>query len=432
MATPALAPYARDASLLWDDAPPHQPNHTHSSAQKTDDGHQAQGTFRVAQQPMRYTSSVTLRVPLGPYAAGDTLHAAHMHWWDGTLALFGTARDQINGTPTFKTHDGFPSAEEEHADVYVRETFAFLLRGHSLRTPGCVCRPPNPHRARVLGLPALTELQRRLWCLTRCPVDSRGTWPSLTELAQELAVRNLHGSVEVLRRRSIDADERVLRLPLLRVLIELAGLEPVYDAHNAQLMVGLGSRRCCVPRVIRSAEDVALGAHVLAPRPFLYDPRTLDPLTQNVVTHGLAELQTKLRVRVLESDTPGVLAVFCNARWRHLEPHADPGVVRAWHAIPAIAPPPPHPQQAVPAASHRKRASKPQGGPPPPRRKLINHARRSCGTLPCGSWCVGRNTGKGPRACRRATEYAPAPYAWSTWRRGASLFAADPAAERFG
>ena len=233
---------------------------------------------------------------------------ARVEWRTGTVALFETAMDSLNNTPSVQMHDALPDAPEEDAAVYVRETFAFLLRGHSLGARGCECRASVPGRASTLGLGHARTGQ--------CPLESAAGWPTLEELAQELAVRDVRGSVEVLRR-----GERAVRLPLLRVLMELAGLETV--RHDNGLVARLGKSACCLPRTIRSAEEVAHAASLRSPRPFLLDTRPLDPLTRAEVERDLVAMQRALRLRVLESDTEGVRAVFCNRRWQALEIGAD-------------------------------------------------------------------------------------------------------------
>ena len=267
-----------------------------------------QETFRLAAQPMQYRNVTLLSAHEGAVARVD--------WRTGGVSLFETAIDSLNNTPIVHMHDGMPDAPEEAASVYVRETFAFLLRGHSLGARGCECRASVPGRAFTIGLGAKRT--------GRCTIDSDAGWPTLEELATELAVRDVRGTVEVMRR-----GERTVRLPLLRVLMELGGLEPV--RHENGLVARLGKSECCVPRTIRSAETVAQGAALMSPRPFLLDPRTLDPLTRAEVERALAEMQRDLRLRVLESDTEGVLAVFCNQKWRDLELEPSIGVKQAWH-----------------------------------------------------------------------------------------------------
>jgi hypothetical protein len=229
---------------------------------------------------------------------------ARVEWRTGTISLFETTLDSLNNTPSVQLHDALPDAPEADAAVYVRETFAFLLRGHSLGARGCECRASVPERASTLGLGRART--------GRCALECAAGWPTLEELALELAVRDVRGSVEVLRR-----GERAVRLPLLRVLMELAGLETV--RHDNGLVARLGKSACCVPRTIRSAEEVAHGARLRSPRPYLLDARTLDPLTRAEVERDLEAMQRALRVRVLESDTDGVRAVFCNQRWHDLE-----------------------------------------------------------------------------------------------------------------
>jgi hypothetical protein len=242
---------------------------------------------------------------------------ARVEWRTGTVSLFETAIDSLNNTPTVQLHDALPDTPEEDAAVYVRETFAFVLRGHSLGACGCECRASVPGRAPTLGL----GRERT----GKCPLPSNAGWPTLEELALELAVRDVRGHVEVLRR-----GERAVRLPLLRVLMELACFETV--RHGNGLVARLGKSVCCVPYTIRSASEVAHGAAIMSPRPFMLDVSVLDPLTRAEVLRELDEMQRALCLRVLESDTEGVQAVFCNQKWRALELSPSPDILAAWNA----------------------------------------------------------------------------------------------------
>ena len=265
----------------------------------------------------------TLRVALGPCPAGTRLNAVVVDWERGTVALYATAQDRLNRTPLFEAHDAWPAAPAEDAEAYVRQTYAFLLRGHSLRAPGCRC-----------------------W-LGGCWLGTQGAWPLLEELARELGVRDLRGSVEVMRR-----GDRVVRMPLLGVLTRLAGLRLTPDGQR------IGSPACCLPLAIASADDVLRAAELLAPRPYLYDASALDPLTQSEVRRGLETLQARLHVRVLPSDTDGVLAVFFNKQWLHFETSGSE-LREAWARCPPTLPQPARgpPVSRAPA----RRALRPRG-----------------------------------------------------------------------
>ena len=270
----------------------------------------------------------TLRVGMGPCPAGTRLHAVAVDWERGAVALYASPQDRLNRTPLFEAHEGgWPPCAPAQAEAYVRQTYAFLLRGHSLRAPGCEC------------------------AANACRLGTQGAWPLLSELARELCVRDLGGRVEVLRRR-----RRVLRLPLLQVLTELAGLQLTPDGRR------IGSPACCLPLAIASAADVLRAAELLAPRPYLYRSAALDPLTQSEVRRGLAQLQAALHVRVLASEEEGALAVFFNTPWLHLEATTGGMLLRdAWTRAGAVAPPPPPlpppPAATRPALERRKRPS---------------------------------------------------------------------------
>jgi hypothetical protein len=275
----------------------------------------------------------TLRVDLGPCKAGTRLHAVLVDWEIGSVALYASAQDRLNRTPLFEARDAWPSLPTAHADEYVRQVYAYLLRGHSLRAPGCRC---------VSG--------------QQCVLGSSCAWPRLTDVAQELCVRSLRGRVEVMRR-----GKRIVRMPLLRVLTELAGLQLTPDGQR------IGTPACCLPLTITSADDVLRAAELLAPRPYLYDPSAFDPLTQSEVQRGLDHMQKQLHVRVLASDTEGVLAVFFNKRWLHFE-CATPAAASELWARCAGGPPPPPPDVAVAKeATKRRRPTETQRKPKKPR-----------------------------------------------------------------
>ena len=305
-----LQAYSRAASALFADA--------------SDDGELA--------QPVLYMGP-TLRVDVGPCQAGTRLHCVSVDWWCGAIALYASSADRLNATPLYAAREGaWPcGGVVEDTETYVRETYAFLLRGHSLRTPGCLCGGIGKKRAGRGG---------------KCPIDSAAAWPRLEDLGRELSVRSMHGYVDVMRR-----GRRVVRMPLLRVLTELAGLQLSPDGLR------IGSPACCLPLHITSAEDVLRAAELLAPRPYVYDPRPLDPLTQSEVHRGLAELQRRLHVRVLESDTEGAHAVFFNKHMLRFELSSSGDMVKeAWTRAGAVAPPRPTLPPPQPSAK-RKPAS---------------------------------------------------------------------------
>jgi hypothetical protein len=301
----------------------------------------------------------TLRVDVGPCLAGTRLHCVSVDWWRGAIALYATSDDRLNATPMYAAAEGaWPChSDVEDTETYVRETYAFLLRGHSLRAPGCLCAGIGKPRTRPF--------------LATCPIDSAATWPSLEELARELSVRSLQGSVDVMRR-----GRRVVRMPLLSVLTELAGLQLSPDGLR------IGSPVCCLPLHITAAEDVLRAAELLAPRPFLYDPRLLDPLTQNEVQRGLEQLQQRLHVRVLQSDTEGAVAVFFNKHMLRFEPplaqtkHA----IDAWTRAAPTAPPRPTVSAHLPEATRKKPKSLLPSAPSRKKTRLI--ARYGIGKRP--------------------------------------------------
>ena len=112
---------------------------------------EARGDAR-RQQPVSYRN-VVLRGRMGPFGANERVYAAQVDWHTGTAALFGSRQDVMNNVPSFRSLGGLPAAVPAHADVYVAETFAFLLRGHSLLDPQCRCGlTPFSGAARALEL----------------------------------------------------------------------------------------------------------------------------------------------------------------------------------------------------------------------------------------------------------------------------------------
>jgi hypothetical protein len=300
-------------------------------------------------QPVLYQGA-HLQRGMGQFHEGGRVHAASVDWLRGTVRLFGSKSDAMNNVPSYcsRSHNELQPCEPEHADVYVRETFAFLMRGHSILHPQCRCRPTTwqARRTAVLGLDweaIVAEHGRGGWSSLSsrgCPAGSVGASRSLAELASELGVRSLWGAVRV--DHAVQDDEenrggseapapqapralhpplegrRSLRMPLLQVLVELASLTPVRSACGE--IVGLTSPVCCVPSSIESGSDIEAAARVLAPRPFVYRPDSHDVVTRRSVCCELQALVRARRVRVVQSDVEGAWAVAWNGHAMHLEP----------------------------------------------------------------------------------------------------------------
>jgi hypothetical protein len=301
-------------------------------------------------QPVVYQGA-QLRCAIGKFQEGERVHAASVDWLRGTVRLFGSRSDAMNNVPSYcsRGQNELPLlSEPEHADVYVRETFAFLMRGHSILHPQCRCRPTTWQARRVaaMGLDweaivaeyphdhGLLLHSGRMGVSSRvCPAGSVGASRSLAELASELGVRgSMWGAVRVDHNERRDGGGggggrggggahkgRSWRMPLLQVLVELAGLTPVRSACGE--IVGLTSPICCVPASIESGSDLETAARVLAPRPFVYRPDSHDVIMRRSVWCELQALVRARRVRVVPADVEGAWAIVWNGHALHLEPH---------------------------------------------------------------------------------------------------------------
>ena len=312
-----------------------------------------EGSARAQRQPVLYRGGIRLRVALSAsLPVGCLIDTLTVDWVVGRIDCFASAADAMNHVPLFSSlGNSLPlCAQPEHADVYVRETFAFLLRGHSLFDPGCCCVPPvwwDARRTATLGLtrrrrtavpmqreeetgkkrkkPRVVPWQRaqeeeeRSMCDVRC--DRRGSTRSVQEIALELGVLDgLNGRVVV----RLGGKECLA--PLLDVLIRLAGLVPDGIDPQTGAVLRLGSPLCCVPRVIRTGQDIVQAARALAPRPYVYYPAE-DAVARRIIDTELRMLAEQRRVRMLPSSVEGAWAIFWNGDALHLEPTEPPNIL---------------------------------------------------------------------------------------------------------
>jgi hypothetical protein len=354
-------------------------------------------------QPTPYRG-VTLRHAIGPLEAGTRIHSLSVDWYQGSVAVYGSSQDALNRVPLHKTVHGLPPCPQEHGDTYVRETFAYLLRGHSLHHAQCTCPPITLRRDRALALgvvpwwwqddsavdssppPTVLLLAGMGRIGAGCPVGTGGEWRTVREIELELGVLDLHGLVDI----SVGPQlAHTARMPLLRALIQMGGLVPEYDARDPSRVTRLGSPMCCIPRTIASAEDVVRAAEVLAPRPFLYTPDAHDVVGRQCIDQALRAMQADQRVRVLqlppcEERAEPQRCVFWNA---HPDPSLTPDLnaeMRAVWARLGPGPPPPHHVRALPPTT-RGRAPSPLLPPrvlkhkkaPPRRLALLLRLRRT-------------------------------------------------------
>jgi hypothetical protein len=322
-------------------------------------------------QPVQYDAAMglCLRVDLGRFRAGQRIHAASVDWVRGTVRLFDSNQDLMNQVPSYCSmgENVLVAVEAEESEVYVREAFAFLLRGHSLFHPQCRCAPTvwqQRERAAHLGLDMGDMLRRedsgeRVTRFGRgCPAGSSGSMRSLREFETELGVRCLSGGVWLYLPDTVDRHyyaagqpndsdsnhkrrrkRAPVQLPLLQILIELAGLTPVRDAE--QTIVGLSSPLCCIPHPIRSGLDVETAARVLFPRPYVFSPGAHDAVERVVIQQTLTRLMQQRRIRMLRADVEGGWAIFWNGSAMHLEPEGlllsrDVNHARADRALPPL------------------------------------------------------------------------------------------------
>ena len=241
-------------------------------------------------QPVWYRNVRLLARPDALY------YAVAVDWHAGMFCAFDDASDALNGVCDMPQE--LPAARApEHADVYVRETFGFLLRGHSLFHPRCRCTPP---RYKALGI-AMPEASSRT--APPCDLGTDGQPRSIRAIERELGVRSLRDTVRA----------GGVVLPLLEALVRFGGL--THDRRRDTL----SSPVCCVPAQIRSGGDVERAARVLWPRPYVFPIQSFDTITRSSLEAELQGLIARCEVRVVNARMPGALAVFWNAPYKHLE-----------------------------------------------------------------------------------------------------------------
>lgn len=105
-------------------------------------------------QPVSYKKAI-----LRPYYDADKtntplplLHEVVVDWQQGGITVYLSASDAINHVPTSSCHKLLPECQAQLADVYVRETFEFFNRGHSLFHGECRCMPALMSQERLLQL----------------------------------------------------------------------------------------------------------------------------------------------------------------------------------------------------------------------------------------------------------------------------------------
>ena len=98
------------------------------------------------------------------------------------------------------------------------------------------------------------DYQQQEQCLAKSIAKAR----TVDEIQLELGLRNLMGCVEVNLRNG------PCKLPLLHVLVRLGGLIPEGQTFAGHVYA-LGHPSCCIPSLVKNAEDIEHAARVLAP-----------------------------------------------------------------------------------------------------------------------------------------------------------------------
>ncbi len=225
-------------------------------------------------------------------------HTIAVDWYKGTVTGYLDSNDAINHVPSF-THR-LPECPPCDAEQYVRETFEFLRRGHSLYHPECRCRPRR--RSHELGF--------QLWDHNvdeYCTVGTTGQGRSLREIERELGVQSLYGLL-------MAGGEL---MPLMQVLVRLAGLQLHTDATTTVL---LSSPICCIPPEIITGEHIVAAARALYPRAFV---------CAETCFGDLARLESAGVLRVIPIMASSVAAVFWRPPDEHLQVDSD--IRNLWH-----------------------------------------------------------------------------------------------------
>ena len=89
-------------------------------------------------QPVLYPKP-RLRVGLSPFAAGDVVEQASIHWHTGLVRLFATTEDVLCGVPTHESVQRFSTTVLRPVASYAEELEQLLMRGHGLHLPRCCC-----------------------------------------------------------------------------------------------------------------------------------------------------------------------------------------------------------------------------------------------------------------------------------------------------
>jgi hypothetical protein len=171
----------------------------------------------------------------------NACYEARVNWHTGAVTCYLDASDAMNNVPFWEAVVVSECAVRNR-DEYVKETFAYLQRGHSLLDPECQCNHGlSAERALELGvLPSGGGV---------CLVQRRKCQRRFDEIERELCISNIRGHLQ-------EGNET-----LLYVLTVLAGLKVAVRDNNYYLY----SDMCCIRADMATPEDVVHAARVMAP-----------------------------------------------------------------------------------------------------------------------------------------------------------------------
>jgi hypothetical protein len=225
------------------------------------------------------------------------LHTVCVDWYTSTAKVYADSSDVMNNIPSRQIELPF-RASATTAEECVRETFQFLMRGHSLHHQSCRC---------------LCKWRRS--SDDYCSVSTTGQGRSVKDVERELGVRSLYGLVAA-------GGET---LPLIQVLVRLAGMT-LYNNNY------ISSHICCVPPEVKSAEDILSAARALYPRPYISTETSMGDLAR-LESKGCVRLIVLSGAQSLERE----YAVFWrdNKQWQQKAVDAD--IQKLWATVPHIA-----------------------------------------------------------------------------------------------
>jgi hypothetical protein len=308
------------------------PNKLFYSKRNCNGGGDSEQTAPPTLKKQNRYKNVILKIDLSEFLTVDTpVYEAIVDWYNLSIKVFEDSDDSLNNVPCFEGSFQIP-CDPRPATTYVREAFQFLARGHSIHHPQCTCfisldddddsnnnninNNDNDKnrgggivdgclydrwsRATELGLLAessanpLQSSQSNHYYFQPCQLETNGCMKKIDEMAKELGVMDLNGIVKV--------SERV-QMPLLKVLIELAGMQFTEPGF-------LSSPLCCVPLRIQSAQDILAAAKAMYPKPYLLDCRNTASCEAQSLIQDLQILKQRYLVRAVDGVHPNTFSVF--------------------------------------------------------------------------------------------------------------------------